>query len=106
LEGVGFDEPRVSDYSRAEATRTREASEIFGRETRRRRCVADRNVVEIVNDKRLGHWAVVVADVVVAVGGDELSLAGVLVAWLSFAGASTMTILVLVEIRPVWSVTT
>jgi sterol desaturase/sphingolipid hydroxylase (fatty acid hydroxylase superfamily) len=51
-----------------------------------------------------GHWAVVVAFVVVALSGGELSLAGVLVAWLSFAGASMMTVRVDVAVRPFWSV--
>jgi len=47
-----------------------------------------------------------VAAVVVAASGGGLSLAGVLVAWLSFAGASMMTVRVLVEVRPDWSVAT
>jgi hypothetical protein len=47
-----------------------------------------------------------VAAVVVAAGGGELSLAGVLVAWLSFAGAWMITVLVDVAVRPSWSVAT
>lgn len=42
----------------------------------------------------------------VAPCGGELSLAGVVVAWLSFAGASTMTVRVDVVVRPDWSVAT
>jgi hypothetical protein len=47
-----------------------------------------------------------VADVLVAASGGVLSFADVLAAWLSFAGASMMTVLVLVEVRPFWSVAT
>ena len=48
----------------------------------------------------------VAVEVAEPVGGRVLSFAGVLVAWLSFAGASMMTVLVLVEVRPFWSVAT
>jgi hypothetical protein len=47
-----------------------------------------------------------VADVLVEASGGELSFAGVVVAWLSFAGVSIMTVRVLVEVRPLWSLTT
>jgi branched-subunit amino acid transport protein len=48
----------------------------------------------------------VAVEVAELVGGGELSLAGVVVDWLSFAGVSIMTVLVLVEVRPFWSVAT
>jgi hypothetical protein len=47
-----------------------------------------------------------VADVVVASAGEELSFSGVVEAWLSFAGASTITVRVLAEVKPFWSVAT
>ena len=58
----------------------------------------------------LTHWALNVASVPVADKGSmgKLLLAadGVLDAWLSFAGADTMTVRVEVDVRPAGSVTT
>ena len=62
---------------------------------------------ETVDDERVGHWAVVVADVVVAAVDEAESVpVGSSCGALSFAGASMMTVRVLVEVRPFWSVAT
>ena len=55
---------------------------------------------------RWAYWEVEVAAAVVVAA--SLSLAGVVEAWLSFAGwgASMMTLRVLVEVRPDWSAAT
>jgi hypothetical protein len=51
------------------------------------------------------YWELELAVVLADESGGVLSLAGVLEAWLSLA-AWMMTVLVLVEVRPFWSVVT